>query len=83
MKNNSYARIFVLTFLFFSFSAIAQDIYAVNLTGRVAPNSIFRWAAAHPLGASRIQIVSHAKAHETKSALATLCTRKYAGEKAD
>jgi hypothetical protein len=83
MKTNSYARIFVLTCLFFSFSAIAQDICAANVTGGGRPNFISRWTAAHALCSSKIEIACHAKAHETKSALATLCTRKYAGEKAD
>jgi hypothetical protein len=83
MKTNSYARIFVLTFLFFSFSAIAQDIYAAKVARGGKPNFISRWAAAHALGSSKIEIACHARAHETKSTLATLCTRKYAGEKAD
>jgi hypothetical protein len=32
MRTNSYTRIFVLTLLFFSFSALAQNTHAVDVT---------------------------------------------------
>jgi len=83
MKTNSYTRIFVMTFLFFSFSAIAQDIHSVNVTGGRTTNFISRWTAGRPLRSSKIEIACATRAHETKSALTTLCTRKYAAEQTD
>jgi hypothetical protein len=82
MKTNSYTRIFVLTFLFFSFSAIAQNTHAVQVAAEGTPDFISRWIAAHAQRSSKVEIAGDALAHETKFALATLCTRKYAGEEA-
>ncbi len=82
MKTNSYTRIFILTFLFFSFSAIAQVAPASYVTGGTTA-FLSRWAAAHALQSSKIESVCDARARETKSTFATLCTRKYAGGQAD
>ena len=71
MKTNSYTRIFVLTFLFFRFAAIAQDTHAFNVE---------RWTAAHVFGRSKFKSACDMRSHETKSMFATLCTRKDAGE---
>jgi hypothetical protein len=79
MKTNSYTRIFVLTFLFFSFSAIAQDTNAFNVECGTT-TFIVHWTAAHVLGSSKFKNACGARAHETKSMFATLCTRKGAGE---
>jgi hypothetical protein len=54
MKTNSYTRIFVLTFLFFSFSAIAQDTNAFNVE-RGTTKFIVHWTAAHVLGKLQVQ----------------------------
>jgi hypothetical protein len=83
MKTNSYTRIFVMTLLFFGFSAVAQDIYAANVTRGRTTNFISRWTAGRPLRPSKIEIAGSIRTHETKSALTTLCTRKYAGEQTD
>jgi hypothetical protein len=82
MKTNSYTRIIVLTFLFFSFSAIAQDTHAFNVE-RGTTKFICRWTAAHMLGSSKFKNACHTKARETKWMFATLCTRKDAGEEAN
>jgi hypothetical protein len=54
MKTIAYARILLLTFFFCSFSAVAQDNPAVNVTGGGTKNFIPRWTAAHGLGNSDI-----------------------------
>jgi hypothetical protein len=82
MKTNSYTRILVLTFLFFSFSAIAQDKHAFNAE-RCTTKFICRWTVAHVLGSSKSKNACGARAHETKSMFATLCTRQQAGEEAN
>jgi hypothetical protein len=51
---NRYLRIFALTFVFCSLSALAQDNPAVNVTGGGTTNFIPRWTAAHSLGNSNI-----------------------------
>jgi len=54
MKANAYIRIFALTFLFCSVSAIAQQNPAVNVTGSGTTDFIPRWTSAHVLGNSNI-----------------------------
>jgi hypothetical protein len=51
---NASVRIFALTFLFCSFSAMAQDSPAVNVTGQGTTNFIPRWTSAHVQGNSNI-----------------------------
>ena len=83
MKTSSCTRIFMLTFLFLSFSAVAKDSYAVSATGVGITNFISRPSTVHALGSPKNKSACDARACETKSTIATLCTRKYAGEKAD
>lgn len=54
MKANAYIRLFALTFLFCSVSAIAQGNPAVNVTGGGTTDFIPRWTSAHVLGNSHI-----------------------------
>ncbi|MGA8490734.1 MAG: hypothetical protein WB711_09950 [Terriglobales bacterium] len=54
MKTNSYIRIFVMTFLFFSFSAAAQDIRALNVNKPGAGSPVCSWASACLLRHSKI-----------------------------
>jgi|SRR5580693_994700 hypothetical protein len=76
MKTNSCTRIFVLTFLFFSFSAIAKDTHAFNVE-RGTTKFTIHWTAAHVVGSSKFKNACDARSRETKSTfLATMHTKE-------
>jgi hypothetical protein len=56
MKTNSCTRILVLTFLFFSFSAIAQDAPTFNFYGTGPTKAISR-GGARTLGACNLRVM--------------------------